>query len=217
MFGSVGAVALVAWCLLDRGGAFSFASPSIKSPPTVLCAKEKKNDMTDFINKPMDSKSMVGDAPVDVPPEQDELADLVRSAVRAADGRKAENIVALRVSAVSTLTSFIVIVSGNSRPQNQAIAAAIKDDIEEEYSLLPGSSGVPEGSADSGWIVLDYGSLMVHVMTPKSRLYYNVEGQWQDKGGEEMDLSDVVFPNAIEAVSKGSIEGFGKEEDPFWS
>lgn len=168
--------------------------------------------MLDFINEPMDSKSMVGDAPTDVPPEQDEVADLVRCAVRAADGRKAENIVAFRVSSVSTLTTFVVvssldlfyqicqvdlstqylvrilnvlsnkqILSGNSRPQNQAIAAAIKADVKEEYDLLPGSTGVPEGNADSGWIVLDYGGVMVHVMTPKSRLYYNVEGQWQDK------------------------------------
>jgi ribosome-associated protein len=73
------------------------------------------------------------------------------------------------------------IVSGNSRPQNQAIAAAIKKEVNAEYDLLPGSTGVPEGNADSGWIVLDYGGIMVNVMTPKSRLYYNVEGQWQDK------------------------------------
>ena len=45
--------------------------------------------MVDFINEPMDSKRMVGDSPSDVPPERDELADLVRCIVRAADGRKA--------------------------------------------------------------------------------------------------------------------------------
>lgn len=37
--------------------------------------------------------------------------------------------------------------------------------------------GVPEGSADSGWILLDYGEVMVHIMTPKSRLFYDIEGQ----------------------------------------
>lgn len=53
---------------------------------------------------------MVGDSSGnDIPPERDELSDLVRCIVRAADGRKAENIVALRVSAVSTLTSFVVV------------------------------------------------------------------------------------------------------------
>lgn len=173
--------------------------------------------MVDFINEPMDSKRMVGDSPSDVPPERDELADLVRCIVRAADGRKAEDIVAYRVSAVSTLTTFVVIVSGNSRPQNQAITAAIKKDVEEEYDLLPGATGVPEGNADSGWMVLDYGGVMVHVMTPKSRLYYNVEGQWKDKGGEEMDLSDVVLPNVIETSAGQGNTAVSQEDDPFWS
>src|SRR5687767_495896 len=94
-----------------------------------------------------------------VPPERDELADFVRCIVRAADGRKAEDIVAIRVSSVSTLTSFVVLLSGNSRPQNQAIAAAIKDDIAKSYNMRPGPNGVPEGTADSGWILLDYGSV----------------------------------------------------------
>ncbi|EEC46330.1 predicted protein, partial [Phaeodactylum tricornutum CCAP 1055/1] len=97
---------------------------------------------------------------------------------QAADGRKADDIVVLHVGNVSTLTSFLVLLSGNSRPQNQAIAAAIVKDVQERYALTPGGSGVPEGSAESGWMLLDYGNVMVHVMTPKSRLYYNVEGQW---------------------------------------
>lgn len=62
---------------------------------------------------------------------------------------------------------------------------------------------------------------MVHIMTPKSRLYYNVEGQWREKGGIEMDLSDVVIPNTIETVSLSSIDGTmdieDEEDDPFWS
>jgi ribosome-associated protein len=175
--------------------------------------------MLDFIDEPMGS--LVGDEPSNVPPERDELADFVRCVVRAADGRKADNIVAIRVSAVSTLTSFVVILSGNSRPQNQAIAAAIKVDVEEQFQQLPGSTGVPEGDAQSGWMVLDYGSVMVHVMTPKSRLYYNVEGQWKDKGVEHMDVSDILIPNTMEGTST-STAGAGtmdipKDEDPFWS
>ena len=99
--------------------------------------------------------------------------ELVRTIVKAGDGRKAEDIVGLQVAQVSTLTSFMVFLSGNSRPQNQAIAAAIADDVEEKFGLVRN----PQGTADSGWMVLDYGSVMVHIMTPKSRLFYNVEGQ----------------------------------------
>mmetsp|Transcript_9397 Transcript_9397/g.15088 ORF Transcript_9397/g.15088 Transcript_9397/m.15088 type:complete len:245 (-) Transcript_9397:52-786(-) len=184
---------------------------------TVLHKIDNQKDMLEFIEEPMDSKDMVGDKIVGTP-EQDELADLVLSIVRAADARKAENIVALRVSKVSTVTSFVVIVTGNSRPQNQAIAASIKDDVQELYGMLPGSTGVPEGSPDSGWTVLDYGSVMVHVMTPKSRLFYNVEGQWKDKGGEYMNLAEAVLPNsAVEEKKAGTMQGLSAEEDPFWS
>lgn len=172
--------------------------------------------MVDFIDKPMGST--VGDDPPNVPPEQDELAGLVKCIAGAADGRKADNIVALRVSSISSLTSFMVVLSGNSRPQNQAIAAAIKDDVEEEFGLLPAGGG-PEGTADSGWMVLDYGSVMVHVMTPKSRLFYNIEGQWANKGGEYMDLAGVLLPNApfqSTTMTAGTME-LPENEDPFWS
>ena len=189
---------------------------------------QNNNGMLDFIDEPMNSKEMVGDE-ILVPPEQDELAELVRCIVRGADGRKADNIVAMRVSKISTVTSFVVIVTGNSRPQNQAIAAVIKDDVNEEFELLPGATGVPEGSADSGWTLLDYGSVMVHVMTPKSRLFYNIEGKWKDQGGEIMDITAAILPNAPTAEQQkqqqegksegesGTMQGLSEEEDPFWS
>jgi len=175
--------------------------------------------MLDFIDEPITSEKMVGDA-VTVAPEDDELADLVRCIVKAADGRKADNIVAMRVSKVSTVTSFVVIATGNSRPQNQAITAAVNEDVEEKFGLKPGANGVPEGSADSGWTILDYGSVMVNVMTPKSRLFYNVEGKWKDQGGEYMDITAAILPNIPmqeEAPVGNTMENIPEEEDPFWS
>eukprot|EP00797_Seminavis_robusta_P006269 Sro1419_g271060.1 silencing factor RsfS (118) ;mRNA; r:6113-6466 len=117
------------------------------------------------------------------------------------------------------MASFLIILSGNSRPQNQAIAAAIRKDVQEQFEMLPMGNGVPEGSAESGWMLLDYGEVMVHVMTPKSRLYYNIEGQWRDKGGVEMDLSDVILPNVVEssAVMEGTMDIEDEQDDPFWS
>ena len=126
------------------------------------------------------------------------MVELVHCIVRAADGRKADDIRALRVNHVSTLTTCLVVLSGNSRPQNAAIAKAVQDAVKQQYGddTTPGGTGVPEGSPESGWMVLDYGSVMVHIMTPKSRLYYNVEGQWREKGGTYVDLSSVLIPNA---------------------
>jgi ribosome-associated protein len=182
--------------------------------------KAKNQPMLNFMDKPVTNRETVGDnpPPASIAPEDDPAADLVRCIVRAADGRKAENIVALRVSPVSTLTSFLVILSGNSRPQNQAIAAAISNDVMEEFNMRPQGNGVPEGTAESGWMLLDYGAVMVHVMTPKSRLFYNVEGQWRDKGAQEVDISDVIIPNAIDGATLGGTMDIQQEEDdPFWS
>lgn len=143
--------------------------------------------------------------------------------------RKASDIVAMRVTQCTSLTNFVVIVSGTSRPQNQAIASAIANDVEELYDgkrCL--GKGVPEGSADSGWILLDYGEVMVHVMTPKSRLFYDMDGQWKERGGEDMDLTDVLVDEMTGlTLEEGNGEGDGlsmkerldveAEDDPFWS
>ena len=171
--------------------------------------------MMDFISQPMEST--VGDVGKSLAAEDDEeLIDFVQCLVKAADGRKAEDIVALKVDHISTLASVLIVLSGNSRPQNQAIAAAITKDAEEGFGVRPGGTGVPEGSADSGWILLDYGSVMVHIMTPKSRLYYNVEGQWREKGASLLDISDVLIPNKMEQGE--SSDGIvAEEDDPFWS
>lgn len=185
--------------------------------------KKQIDEMIQFMNEPItetvdQSKLQSG------PPSQDDLAPLVNIIAKAADMRKADEVVAMRISKISTVAGFVVICSGNSRPQNQAIAAAIKDDVDEafdgEYVLL--GNGVPEGNADSGWILLDYGDVIVHVMTPKSRLFYDIEGQWRKKGAEYLDLSEILLPNkgsmgASSPQAGGGMGGITEEEDPFWS
>ena len=200
-------------------GAEAQPPSSSSSSSTTTTTKQYQRDMIEFIEQPVDSLAADA-ASMDASNIDDsDTINLVRCIAKAADGRKADDIVALRVNHVSTLTTFLVILSGNSRPQNQAIAAAIVKDVEEHYGLKPGGTGVPEGSPESGWMVLDYGSVMVHIMTPKSRLYYNVEGQWRDKGGEAMDLSDVLIPNSVVLGNDGNNapDTIQAEDDPFWS
>ena len=185
--------------------------------------KKQVDEMLEFINEPV-SDSVDQSKVQPGPPSDDDLAPLVKVIAKAADMRKADDIVAMRIAKVTTVAGFIVICSGNSRPQNQAIATAIKDDVDEkfegEHSLL--GNGVPEGNADSGWILLDYGDVMVHIMTPKSRLFYDIEGQWREKGGEYMGLEDVLLPNKGSIGDSapgagGGMGGISEEDDPFWS
>jgi len=181
-------------------------------------SKKIQQEMIEFIERlpqePIDPTLVVGQSP-----DNDELAPLVRSMAMAADLRKADNIVAMRVSKITSLCSFILICTGNSRPKNQAISAAITDAVVENFSeFVMRGNGVPEGNADSGWILLDYGDVMVHIMTPKSRLFYDIEGQWKKKGGEYLNLDDVLLPDSVSEESVNSqMLGVSEDDDPFWS
>ena len=63
------------------------------------------------------------------------------------------------------------------------IANSIEDTLLTEHSLAVHK----EGTAASGWIVLDYGSLIIHIMTPQMRNFYKIERRWKD--AEELNLS----------------------------
>jgi len=137
--------------------------------------------------------------------EDDPLVPMVHAIARAADKRKAGDITALRVSHLTVTTEFFVNMVGNSRPQNQAIAAA----VEEELKLL-GRTARHEGTADSGWILLDFGDVIVNVMTPRSREYYDIEAFWKD--GQFLDLAAVLLPS----LPSGPQPAGDEDADPFW-
>jgi ribosome-associated protein len=93
----------------------------------------------------------------EVPLMEDPLIPMIGVIVNAADQRKAASISAFRVSSVSEVTTFMVVVEGNSRPQNQAIALAVEDAVLVDYTNQPSK----QGDAASGWILLDYGGEIV--------------------------------------------------------
>jgi ribosome-associated protein len=200
-----------AWTFADRllGRAPSLSVYQHRTPSFVA---------RQFAPLPLDQETLFTSN--DTPDRDQDVLDLVETIVRAADGRKADDIVALHVAPVTSLTRYVIVCTGNSRPQNQAIANAVKKDVQDHFSLVPGIAGVPEGTAESGWMLLDYGTVMVHVMTPKSRLYYTVESQWREKGALALDLDGMLLPNAPEKTS-GSVlvdeESLSQDVDPFWS
>ncbi|CAM9739269.1 unnamed protein product, partial [Chrysoparadoxa australica] len=121
--------------------------------------------------------------------QEDELLKEVYTAIRAADERKAGDVRCLKVSHLTVMTEYMIILVGTSRPQNQAIAANIIELMEEKHERICKQQGTPS----SGWILLDYGDLIVHIMTPKSRAYYDLDGYWAN--GEDVDLSQIIKPD----------------------
>ena len=100
---------------------------------------------------------------------------LARLAAEASDDRKAVDIRLIRVDEVSSLADWFVISSGLSDVQVRAIARSVEDQIEEATGRLPLRR---EGQKEGKWMLLDYGELIVHVLTPSERSYYDLEAFW---------------------------------------
>lgn len=94
-----------------------------------------------------------------------------------ADNRKAEKIVILDVSKLSSVTDFFVIASGGSEPHLRAICSEITDNLHDDFGVRP--NGV-DGSTQTAWIALDYFDVIVHIMKPEARQLYDLEGLWRD-------------------------------------
>jgi ribosome-associated protein len=96
-------------------------------------------------------------------------------AAEACDDRKAANIVLIRVEEISSIADWFVIASGFSDVQVRAIARSVEDRIEEEGGRLPLRK---EGQTEGRWVLLDYGEVIVHALTPEERSYYDLESFW---------------------------------------
>ena len=83
----------------------------------------------------------------------------------------------LEISELSSLTDYLLIVTGRSDRQVQAIAEAIRLGLKEEHALLPLAI---EGMSEGRWVLLDYGEVMVHVFQEQARKFYNLEELWAD-------------------------------------
>jgi ribosome-associated protein len=95
---------------------------------------------------------------------------LLERITAAAESKKALDIVVLNVRRTSACLDQLVVMTVESRPQLKAVAGEIEAKIKENVRW--------EGEIESGWIILYLGSIVVHVMEPEARAYYNLEGLW---------------------------------------
>ncbi len=93
-----------------------------------------------------------------------------------ASDKKASDIVLLRTAEVTTMADYFVIASGRSDRQVQALSKAIVDELRDE-GIKP--LGI-EGQSSARWVLLDYGSVIVHLFSPEEREYYGLERLWNN-------------------------------------
>ncbi len=117
---------------------------------------------------------------------------LARLAAEACDDRKAVDIRLIRVDEVSSLADWFVICSGLSDVQVRAVARSVEEKLEQEIGRLPLRR---EGQREGSWVLLDYGELIVHVLTPSERTYYDLEAFW-GHGQQERYLSSIQPPGS---------------------
>jgi len=100
----------------------------------------------------------------------------VRRAARAALDKKAIDLTVLDVQQVSSVTDYFLVCSGRSAPHVKTIADAIRAELKDE-GMRPLHA---EGQAESGWVLLDYGDVLMHVFLEDTRVYYGLERLWGD-------------------------------------
>ena len=94
-----------------------------------------------------------------------------------ADDKKAEDLLVLDVRAISSITDYFVIASGSSEPHVRAISEQIIDTLREDHGVSPSAK---DGTLQTGWLVLDFFDVIVHVMRKDVRKRYDLEGLWGD-------------------------------------
>ncbi len=108
--------------------------------------------------------------------EREAPLELARRIVDLAEDKKAAEIVLLDLTGLTTLADYFVICSGGSERQLDAIADSIVEALGKDHIRPIGREGVPA----SHWILLDFGSVIVHVFTPPERDYYQLEKRWSE-------------------------------------
>lgn len=101
---------------------------------------------------------------------------LLEMVVKAADGRRAEDIVALKVDQISPMADYFVVMTGSSNRQVQAIVNAIVEKAHENQINI----GSVEGKDAAQWVLVDLGDVVVHVFREETRHFYNLEKLWSD-------------------------------------
>lgn len=100
---------------------------------------------------------------------------LVEEIARYAADKKAIDVVELDLREVLGYTDYFLICSGNTGRQAKAIHDGILEGMKQEHGVLPRRV---EGSADAGWILMDYLDVVVHIFTPETRDFYRLEQLW---------------------------------------
>ena len=109
--------------------------------------------------------------------------ELIASAVKILDGKKAEDIRVIKIGDLTILADYFIIADGTSSTQTKALA----DEVEFRLKQQGREPKQVQGNNGSNWIILDYSDVVIHIFYKETRDFYNLERLWSD--GEDIDIS----------------------------
>lgn len=122
---------------------------------------------------------------------RDSLRTELRCAVEAAQNKKAANVTLLDLTGLGAFTNHFLLCTGFSARQVSSISEEIEAQLEKNGWKLQHR----EGRGESEWVLLDYGSFLVHIFTERTRGYYDLERLWRS-------AKRIVFPDVDAALSE---------------
>lgn len=111
---------------------------------------------------------------------------IVKTAVRALNDKKGEDIKVIEIGKISTVADYFVIANGANIPQVDALV----DNVTEELLKEGIHAERVEGVRSSGWILMDYSDVVIHVFSKEDRLFYDLERIWRD--GNEIPVETLL-------------------------
>jgi ribosome-associated protein len=120
-------------------------------------------------------------------------------AARAADSKKATDIIVQEVREALLITDYFVIATGANNRQVDAITDAIEEALRIEAGIKPIGR---EGMEEQTWILLDYGDFVVHIFQPELREFYRLESLWSDAPLVDLEEAGIEQPDYTERIAK---------------
>lgn len=106
------------------------------------------------------------------------MSDLIKTMIQAMEEKKASDILCLNLKGASDFCDFKLVCSCDSDRQSRAIAEEIEAMCSQQYKLKPAAV---EGKSSGFWILMDYGSVVVHIFQKEYRSYYALEKLWPNR------------------------------------
>ena len=107
---------------------------------------------------------------------------IVKKAYESLNDKMGEDIKIIEIGKLSTVADYFIIANGSNAPHVESLV----DNVEEELLKEKIHAERIEGVKSSGWILMDYNDVVVHVFSKEDRLFYDLERIWRD--GKEVDI-----------------------------